>query len=165
MEWTPAHVVQTRWILDEAHTGSNEVHYPIPGWLNHLQRDLNSLETDADFPDLRYVPLAPSSSAFNRSVRAVCQVIPIGEVRTYGEVARDAGFPKAAQAVGQCMARNPFPLLVPCHRVVGSTAGSWWNYSGGGRPVKEWLLKREGVAIPDEAQGLHPEAHPQMVLL
>ena len=59
-------------------------------------------------------------SAFARKVyRTVCS-IPLGEVRTYQWVARKAGNPRAVRAVGQLMKRNPFPVLIPCHRVVGS---------------------------------------------
>ena len=166
VEWTSDYVVRTSWSEGAPH--KNEAARegdPIPDWFSRLVDDLDTIAAGGSFPDLRYVPLAPSPSSFSRSVRAVCRVIPIGEVRTYGEIARNAGYPKAAQAVGQCMARNPFPLLVPCHRVVGSTPDSWWNYSGGGRPVKEWLLNREGVLIPEEVQ-LEDSLHSsQLVLL
>jgi len=82
---------------------------------------------------------------FSRKVLSACARIPAGEVRTYAELAKAAGRPKAARAVGQVMAMNPVPLVVPCHRVVGS------NYSltgfGGGLPWKEALLAAEGWAF------------------
>jgi len=61
---------------------------------------------------------------------------------TYSELARAAGRPKAARAVGQVMANNPYALLIPCHRVVGSDYAL--HGFGGGLAMKEWLLAQEG---------------------
>jgi methylated-DNA-[protein]-cysteine S-methyltransferase len=66
-------------------------------------------------------------------------------VQTYAWLARKAGRPRAARAVGNTMARNPIPILIPCHRVVPA-AGGIGNY-GLGAAVKRALLKREGVAV------------------
>ena len=63
------------------------------------------------------------SSLFARKVYRVVLNIPLGEVRTYKWVAKKSGKPKAARAVGQLMKRNPYPLLIPCHRVVASNGG------------------------------------------
>ena len=81
-------------------------------------------------------------SPFVRDVLTACSRIPKGRVRTYGELARVVGKPGAARAVGQVMARNPVPLLIPCHRVVRS--GGCLGGFGGGRRWKEYLLAREG---------------------
>ena len=56
---------------------------------------------------------------FERRVYALARAIPPGHTRTYGEIAAEAGEPGAAQAVGQAMGRNPWPIVVPCHRVIG----------------------------------------------
>jgi methylated-DNA-[protein]-cysteine S-methyltransferase len=80
---------------------------------------------------------------FRRSVLEECARIPAGETRSYGELAALVGHPGAARAVGRVMATNPWPLLVPCHRVVGST-GALHGY-GGGLPLKARLLKIEGA--------------------
>ena len=80
---------------------------------------------------------------FQRRVMAIVQAIPRGQTRTYGEVARLAGRPRAARAVGQVMANNPVPLWVPCHRVIRAD-GRLGHYSGGGEPVKRRLLEVEG---------------------
>lgn len=84
---------------------------------------------------------------FHRRVyRALCKV-PAGKTVTYAELARMAGSPKAARAVGQAMAKNPFPVLIPCHRVLPST-GKLGHYSGrGGMALKRELLKLEGVFL------------------
>lgn len=72
--------------------------------------------------------------------------VPSGETVTYGELAALAGHPRAARAVGRVMATNPFPLVVPCHRVVGAGL-RLTGYSGGeGLTTKAWLLRFEGVA-------------------
>ena len=69
--------------------------------------------------------------------------IPSGETRSYGWIAEKVGHPRAARAVGRVTATNPLPLVVPCHRVVGSN-GSLTGY-GGGLRMKEALLRAEGA--------------------
>jgi methylated-DNA-[protein]-cysteine S-methyltransferase len=69
--------------------------------------------------------------------------IPRGEVRTYGQVARIAGRPGGARAAGNALGRNPFPIVIPCHRAVRSD-GSLGGYLGG-LPMKRALLEMEGV--------------------
>ncbi len=82
-------------------------------------------------------------SEFHRAVLKLCHAIPVGETLTYGQLARLAGSPHAARAVGGAMARNRWPLIVPCHRVVGSS-GKLTGYSGeGGLKTKHWLLEHE----------------------
>jgi len=82
---------------------------------------------------------------FRRAVMEECARIPIGCTLTYGELAAKVGKPQAARAVGHVMATNPFPLLVPCHRVLGSDR-TLHGY-GGGLPMKAALLKAEGVEV------------------
>jgi methylated-DNA-[protein]-cysteine S-methyltransferase len=89
-----------------------------------------------------------------RDVLGVLPKIPRGEVRTYEWVARQVGRPRAVRAVGNILARNAVPLVVPCHRVV-PTAGGVGNYAFGS-PMKRELLRREGVdvdALDQLAQG------------
>ncbi|MGQ9576534.1 MAG: methylated-DNA--[protein]-cysteine S-methyltransferase [Thermoguttaceae bacterium] len=84
-------------------------------------------------------PLTP----FQRRVIACCRAIPWGTTLTYGQLAAKAGFPGAARAVGNCMAANRLPLIVPCHRVVGAD-GRLRGYSGpGGQGMKRRLLQLE----------------------
>ncbi len=92
------------------------------------------------------VPLDLSGlSGFQQKVLKILQEVPRGEVRTYSWLARKAGRSRAARAVGNTMARNPIPFLIPCHRVVPA-AGGTGNY-GLGRRFKRELLQREGVAV------------------
>jgi methylated-DNA-[protein]-cysteine S-methyltransferase len=80
---------------------------------------------------------------FARRVYNVVLKIPLGDTRTYAWVAKKAGRPHAARAVGQLMKRNPYPVLIPCHRVVGS-GGKMVGYSGrGGMKRKQELLDLE----------------------
>jgi methylated-DNA-[protein]-cysteine S-methyltransferase len=82
---------------------------------------------------------------FQRKVLQAALKIPRGQVLTYGEVARKIGRPKSARAVGQALGHNPMPIVIPCHRVLGSD-GSLHGYSGGGGlKTKAWLLRLEGV--------------------
>ena len=92
------------------------------------------------------VPVDLSSrSEFHQEVLRATARIPRGEVRTYGELAEAVGRPRAARAVGTAMARNPVPLLVPCHRVVPSSGGV--GKFGFGSDLKAKLLANEGAAI------------------
>ena len=82
---------------------------------------------------------------FQRRVMAACRAIPYGKARTYGQLAAAAGSPRAARAVGSCMASNPIPLIAPCHRVV-SSGGNLGGYSGGkGVATKRALLEMEAL--------------------
>ena len=91
-------------------------------------------------------PLDPTiGTEFQRTVWTLTREIPRGQTRTYGQLARMAGSPGAARAVGQAMARNPWPIIVPCHRVLGSD-GSLTGF-GGGVEMKRKMLQREGAPI------------------
>ncbi len=93
-----------------------------------------------------------SVTDFQRSVLAKTATIPRGEVRPYGWVAKEVERPKAVRAVGSAVARNPIPLIIPCHRVV-RTDGHIGNYSLGGPHNKHELLEYEG-ADPDQLEML-----------
>jgi len=79
---------------------------------------------------------------FHRAAYDVARAIPVGATMTYGEIAAVLGRPDRARAVGQAMARNPVPVVVPCHRVVGAD-GRLVGYAGG-LPAKRLLLALEG---------------------
>ena len=92
-------------------------------------------------------PLNPHGTAFQKQVWDMLLTIPYGQVRTYGDIAREmavrTGKQKmSAQAVGQAVGANPISILIPCHRVVG-TNGKLTGYAGG-LDKKEWLLRHEG---------------------
>lgn len=88
------------------------------------------------------------TSDFQRLALKVVFAIPFGEIRTYGQIAAQIGYPRAPRAVGRANATNPMPLLIPCHRVIGSD-GKLHGYGGyGGLKTKQWLLEFEGAAVP-----------------
>lgn len=89
---------------------------------------------------------ASMPAAQARVLRLVWQ-IPYGEVRTYGQLAAALGMPGGSRAVGNANARNPLPLIIPCHRVMGAD-GSFRGYGGpGGIATKAWLLQKEGALL------------------
>jgi methylated-DNA-[protein]-cysteine S-methyltransferase len=90
--------------------------------------------------------LAPEGTPFERAVWAELAKIPFGETRSYGEIAEVLGRPGAARAVGRANGANPIPIVVPCHRVIGSD-GSLTGF-GGGLDVKSRLLELEGGGLP-----------------
>ena len=90
------------------------------------------------------LPLAPAGSRFQQAVWREMRRIPFGRARSYADLARAVD--SAPRAVGGACARNPIPILIPCHRVV-SAAGRIGGYSApGGLDVKRFLLELEGIA-------------------
>lgn len=81
-------------------------------------------------------------TSFQRDVLKAAMTIPLGETRTYKWVAEKIGRPKAARAVGQALRRNPYPVIIPCHRVVKS-CGKPGGYAGGPSDKKILLLQKE----------------------
>jgi methylated-DNA-[protein]-cysteine S-methyltransferase len=107
--------------------------------LVQIDEYLNGRRTYFDLPvDWRVMP------DFHARCLRIVQAIPCGEVRTYGEVARALGQPRAAIAVGSANAANPMPLVLPCHRLVGSDRRLHGYGGPGGPATKAWLLRLEG---------------------
>jgi len=91
--------------------------------------------------------LNASGTDFQRRVWDAVYAIPYGTTASYRDIAEAVGSPKAVRAVGMANGRNPIPLIVPCHRIVGAD-GSLTGY-GGGLPTKRWLLDHEqGTRLP-----------------
>ena len=88
------------------------------------------------------LPLAPEGTPFQQRVWAQLQCIPWGETRSYRDLATAVGCPKGFRAVGMANKRNPIPILIPCHRVIGAD-GSLTGYAGGPE-LKRALLRLEG---------------------
>jgi methylated-DNA-[protein]-cysteine S-methyltransferase len=112
--------------------------------LDEVRRELDEYFAGSrrtfDLPlDLRVAP-------FHGEVLTALADVPYGVTTTYGALAREAGHPKAARAVGTVMNRNPIPIVLPCHRVVGAD-GALTGYAGG-LDRKRLLLRLEGAASP-----------------
>lgn len=87
---------------------------------------------------------------FMKTVLKIVYSIPFGKIMTYGEIAKMVSKPGAARAVGMANARNPIPLIIPCHRVVGSDKRLHGFSAPGGLQTKAWLLTLEGNKIVDQ---------------
>ena len=85
--------------------------------------------------------LAPEGTPFQLKVWNALLTIPYGETISYGELARRVGDTRASRAVGAANGRNPLPIVVPCHRVIGADGALTWY--GGGLPIKQALLALE----------------------
>jgi methylated-DNA-[protein]-cysteine S-methyltransferase len=92
------------------------------------------------------LPIAPRGSAFQERVWRALVAIPFAETRSYGELARSIDRPSASRAVGAANSKNPISIIVPCHRVIGST-GELTGYAGG-MAAKRWLLDHERRCVP-----------------
>jgi len=122
---------EASWCLDEK--GFNDV-------IAQLQEYFAGTRTEFD------LKLAPCGTPFQRAVLDALQQIPYGETCSYGEIAARIGKPTAVRAVGAANGRNPLPIIIPCHRVIGSNGGL--TGFGGGLPAKRFLLDLERGAQP-----------------
>jgi methylated-DNA-[protein]-cysteine S-methyltransferase len=93
------------------------------------------------------LPLAPRGTEFQRAVWHALAAIPYGETISYAQLATRVGKPAATRAVGAANGRNPLPIVLPCHRVIGAN-GSLTGF-GGGLPTKQFLLRLEGALQGD----------------
>ena len=87
------------------------------------------------------LPLNPTGTEFQKKTWATLAQIPFGQTWSYSELAAKIALPKAVRAVGAANGRNPLPIILPCHRVIGAN-GSLTGF-GGGLPTKKWLLEHE----------------------
>lgn len=136
-------VADTRRRLEDRFPGATGGTPPgaIQAAIDHM---VASLRGEAD--DLVDVPLALGAlPPFQRRVLEVVRTIPAGETMSYGEVAAAVGSPGAARAVGQALGRNPFPVAVPCHRVLAADGRIGGFTAEGGVSVKARMLAAEGV--------------------
>ena len=126
-----------------AAVGIESAHETRPDSLNRLVRRLQAyvLGNREDFRDVEIDP--GRLTAFERRVVQCCRNIPYGKTLTYGQLAAEAGSPRAARAVGNCMAANPIPLVIPCHRVVAAGGGLGGYSAPGGTRLKGRLLELE----------------------
>ena len=128
----------------EVHGRSAWLH--SPGRLAEARRQL--LEYFAGERRTFELPLKPVGTAFQLKAWWALAEIPYGETRSYAEQAQRIGAPDAVRAVGAANGRNPLPIVLPCHRVIGADGGL--TGFGGGLPVKAALLRLEGALAPAE---------------
>lgn len=87
------------------------------------------------------LPLSPQGTDFQKTVWLALRLVTYGKTASYGQIAANIGNPKAARAVGTANGKNPLPIVVPCHRIIGSD-GSLTGFAGG-LETKRWLLDHE----------------------
>lgn len=129
----------------DARAAGTEAAEAVPAFVHDAVADIRMLLSGGS-PDFSRLPLDLSTiPAFHQRVYDVtCAIVP-GRTLTYGEVAAAVGEPGAARAVGQALGRNPFPLIIPCHRVLAA-GGRAGGFSGaGGVAAKQRLLAIEGA--------------------
>ena len=116
---------------------------------DHPLLDATAAQLDAYFAGVRIafdLPLAPEGTEFQRTVWHALATIPYGETISYAALAERIGKPAAVRAVGAANGRNPLPIVLPCHRVIGAD-GALTGF-GGGLPTKRFLLELEGALPP-----------------
>ena len=127
-------------------SGLNRPSLPPPEIVAILERIRRHL--GGEVQDFRSVALDLSAVVpFFRQVYEAAREIPPGQTRTYGEIARAVGQPNRAQEVGQAMAKNPVPILIPCHRVAAAGGKPGGFSAHGGRATKSKLLSLEGAPV------------------
>lgn len=94
------------------------------------------------------LPLAPAGTEFQKNVWNALLKIPYGDTCSYSDIAKAIGNPKGCRAIGLANGRNPIPIIIPCHRVIGKN-GSLVGYTGG-LDIKIKLLSIEGVILPNK---------------
>jgi O-6-methylguanine DNA methyltransferase len=127
-------------------SGANRPSQPPPEILAIAERIRRHL--GGEVQDFRSVAVDLSDvGPFFRQVYEAAREIPPGQTRTYGEIAKAVGQPNAAQEVGQAMAKNPVPILIPCHRVAAAGGKPGGFSAPGGRSTKSKLLALEGAPV------------------
>ncbi len=91
------------------------------------------------------VPIAVEGTEFQRAVWLELSKLPFGSIASYGEIGGATGRATAGRAVGGAVGANPIPLIVPCHRVLGTNKRITGYSAGAGIPTKAWLLDHEGI--------------------
>lgn len=136
VEASKDHIVSLDFIDNK--TSEDENHnFLITNCLNQLQEYFEGKRTQFD------LPLLPSGTDFQRAVWNELINVPFGSIKTYKDIAIAINNPKSVRAVGGANNRNPIPVIIPCHRIIGSS-GKLVGY-GGGLWRKEWLLNHEKV--------------------
>jgi len=122
---------------------------PAPDWIESEARFSEECQQLAEYFDgtrkVFTLKLSPTGTAFQRQVLDALQEIPFGITCSYRDIAERIGRPKAVRAVGAANGRNPIPIVIPCHRVIGAD-GSLTGF-GGGLAAKSWLLSHEGHSL------------------
>lgn len=142
VEWAASAADFSSWLAKRFKRPAEPAPERVKQAANQLYEYLNGERREFSIP-IDWSVMRP----FQKKVLQITFAIPYGERRTYRDLALEIGNPHSARAVGRAEATNPMPLVIPCHRVIG-TDGKLHGYGGGeGLPTKEWLLKMEGAVL------------------
>jgi len=133
--WFEAEVADSPAALDRTVEAGAGEHAILDRAIEQLEEYFRGERTEFE------LPLAPQGTPFQQKAWLALREIPFGETITYGEQARRLGDPNKSRAVGAANGKNPIPIVVPCHRVVGAN-GHLTGYAGG-LGTKAWLLDHE----------------------
>jgi methylated-DNA-[protein]-cysteine S-methyltransferase len=128
-------------------TRAAEASQGVPAQIGQLIADIQDYMTGRQIDFAAVAIDLAGAGPFERKVYAAARSIPWGRTVSYGELARQAGSPGAARAVGHALSRNPVPLIVPCHRILAKGRRIGGFSAHGGTSTKERLLALEGVRI------------------
>lgn len=131
----------------------------LPASIEHFMKIIDSVlsGTPVPAPAELLTECLQTLPPFQRRVLSLEATIPFGHISTYGELAAAAGSPSGARAVASALSHNPFPLLIPCHRVIASS-GNLAGYQGG-TSMKEQLLRQEGIPFTGGAVDISRANH------
>ena len=116
----------------------------LPAWLTGVCKKIKQ-HLQGKPQDFKDIPLDYTNiTSFRQKIYQATREIKAGTTTTYGRLAEQTGHPRAAQAIGQALAHNPFPLIVPCHRVIAQNNQLCGFSAYGGIATKKILLEREG---------------------
>jgi methylated-DNA-[protein]-cysteine S-methyltransferase len=137
--------------LAAAYADSRFVSHPaIDRLAERIKRFLSGAEVTFDLSSV----MLERCTAFQQRVLLAEYAIPRGQVSTYGRIAAHLDVPRGARAVGNALAQNPFPVVIPCHRAIRSD-GTLGGYRGG-LEMKRRLLQMEGVQVSDSGRAIDP---------
>jgi methylated-DNA-[protein]-cysteine S-methyltransferase len=140
LEWTDLQDRMTR-LVSRQYKGQNVVLQQAPAPI--AIKSAVEAYFSGNLTALDHLATAAGGTVFQRSVWTALRTIPVGQTRSYKDIAIAIGNPKGVRAIGLANGANPIGIVVPCHRVIGAN-GSMTGY-GGGLNRKEWLLKHEGA--------------------
>lgn len=146
----------SRWITREVGTITSAPTGEHDLYARQIREYLAGARTEFD------LPLHRTGTLFQRAVLDAVRQVPYGATATYGEIAAAVGDPKAVRAVGAANGANPLPLVIPCHRIVGTAArgGSKLTGYGGGLDAKRRLLDLEATVLRASARHSADEPAP-----
>ena len=147
IEWSDKGVTRIQFLPQSVKASQKTLSGKIPKFVKDCEKALLEYFENGESSFSKIPVDFKDASHFFRDVWTELRKVKSAEVMTYGELALRVGRPKAARAIGMAMAKNPMPLIIPCHRVVGTQKKLVGFSAPGGVRTKEWLLSHEGCQL------------------